>query len=324
MQVQSYAKEIKDLISESSQILIITHKNPTPDGIASLLAFGQILEKLEKEHVMISPDPIPQELNFLKGSNRITQQMGPRKLIIGIKGGKEIIEKVSYFTQDDKFNLVITPRNKSLALDQIDYSFTGLSSDLLVALDTIKPEGLSSFSEEFSKELKELPLINIDRHSQNGQFGKINWVDNSCSSTAEIVLALAQKLEIEIDPDLATTLLTGIYGGSRDFRSLTTNAGSFKSAAMLMEKGADLGKILKNLSGQIQEGQKDSESGPDEGVGGQEEPGSKIDQSSEERGEIGASAQNEVVEENMDEENLSEPPITAWELEEDNSEESKI
>ncbi|PIU69349.1 hypothetical protein COS81_00235 [candidate division WWE3 bacterium CG06_land_8_20_14_3_00_42_16] len=247
MEIQASISQIQDLIAEARKIAVFTHKNLSLDSLAALLSLGQIFQKLKKDFVLISPEAVPAELQFLKGVEKINHQLGPRNLIIEIKGGKDMVEKVSYFTQGDNFNLVITPQKDNLTPEQIQYSFTSLEADLLIVLDTIRLTGLGEIVETYAQEFQSLPLINIDRHTQNTRYGKINLIDNSCSSTSEIILSLADKFQIEWDHNLATTFLAGIYGGSRNFLSKTTSLKSFLGVARLLEKGADLNSVLENV-----------------------------------------------------------------------------
>jgi len=249
MEIQGSLGQIKDLITEAKKIIVFGHKNPNLDSTASLLAFGQIFEKLEKDYMLVCQDGVPQEYLFLQGSSLIKDTLGSRNLVIGIKNGKELVEKVSYYTQGEDFNLVISPRNKSISAEQIIYSFTGLEADLLIVLDTIRLNGLGPIYETFSQDFKDLPLINIDRHSQNDRYGKVNLIDSSYSSTAELVYKVAEEMEIDVEKDLATILLAGVYGGSHNFLSQTTSVKSFETSAKLVEKGADLSAILSNMSG---------------------------------------------------------------------------
>ena len=43
-------------------------------------------------------------------------------------------------------------------------------------------------------------ILNIDHHHDNTRFGAVNLVDVGSSSTAEIVYALARRMEVEITP----------------------------------------------------------------------------------------------------------------------------
>jgi hypothetical protein len=247
MEIQGSIGQIRDLIAEAKKIIVFTHKSPNLDSITALLALGQMFDKLQKEYVLVCQDSIPHEFTFLKGSDKIKKTLGSRNLVIGIKNGKELVDKVSYFTQGSDFNLVITPRDKSITADQILYSFTGLEADLLITVDTIRLTGLGPIFDTFAQDFKDIPVVNIDRHSQNTRFGKVNLVDSAFSSTAELILKVSQELNVAMDKELATIVLAGLYGGSHNFLSQTTNEKSFETSLQLLQAGADLRAILDNL-----------------------------------------------------------------------------
>ena len=53
-------------------------------------------------------------------------------------------------------------------------------------------------------------IINIDHHVSNTQFGHLNWVDTSVSSTSEIIFLLMNLLGLNPSPPIAINLYTGI------------------------------------------------------------------------------------------------------------------
>jgi len=70
-------KEVFDKINESNYILLLTHKNPDPDTIGSALSLGNYLQSIKKKYKVfnISKASIPRKLEFLKGCNKITEQL---------------------------------------------------------------------------------------------------------------------------------------------------------------------------------------------------------------------------------------------------------
>jgi bifunctional oligoribonuclease and PAP phosphatase NrnA len=65
-------KQIAELIIASDSFLITVHESADGDAVGSMLALGKVLEMLNKELLLYSPDPIPAKLRFLEGSNKIT------------------------------------------------------------------------------------------------------------------------------------------------------------------------------------------------------------------------------------------------------------
>ncbi|XPV54812.1 MAG: DHH family phosphoesterase [Halarcobacter ebronensis] len=59
-----------------------------------------------------------------------------------------------------------------------------------------------------------MPFINIDHHQSNDDFGEINIVDPTKSSTAEIIYDFFKYNGLYITKHTATALYTGIYDDS--------------------------------------------------------------------------------------------------------------
>ncbi len=90
-----------------------------------------------------------------------------------------------------------------------------------------------------------LPLIVIDHHPTNDYFGQVNWVEPAACATAELVYDLGVALGVNLDADIATSLLTAIVTDTRGFTTFNTTPRSLRLAATLTEAGAPLGRILE-------------------------------------------------------------------------------
>ena len=112
------------------------------------------------------------------------------------------------------------------------------SFDLVISLDASDLKRLGHFSQMPS--LGAVPLLNIDHHLTNLHFGTVNLVDSRASSTAEVVLELLKHMEVAIDPEIATCLLTGIVTDTRGFRTSNVTIQVMEAALRLMKAGASL------------------------------------------------------------------------------------
>ncbi|MHB0866893.1 MAG: DHH family phosphoesterase [Thermoleophilia bacterium] len=90
-------------------------------------------------------------------------------------------------------------------------------------------------------------IINIDHHGDNSCFGDINLVAGGASSTAEIVYHILQRLDVDITPELATALYTGILVDSGRFQYASTTAVTFQVAADLINRGVDHTAIFHHI-----------------------------------------------------------------------------
>lgn len=92
--------------------------------------------------------------------------------------------------------------------------------------------------------------INIDHHPDNTQFGTVNLVDADTAAVAELVYYfLKHNTEIEIDKDIATCLLTGIFYDTGGFKHANTSATVLEVSAALIKKGARIDKVAFHLVG---------------------------------------------------------------------------
>jgi phosphoesterase RecJ-like protein len=90
-------------------------------------------------------------------------------------------------------------------------------------------------------------LLNIDHHHDNTRFGTVNLVDTEASCTAEIVLELAHRLEVEVTTEIATALYVGLITDTGKFMYENTRPASHRMAAELIEAGVDVNDIYRRL-----------------------------------------------------------------------------
>ncbi len=110
--------------------------------------------------------------------------------------------------------------------------------DLVISLDCSDLERLGHFTH--TPTFGSTPLLNIDHHLTNLNFGDVNLVDPHASSTAEIVLRLLEYMAVPLDAELATGLLTGIVTDTRGFRTSNVTVQVMEAALRLMKAGASL------------------------------------------------------------------------------------
>lgn len=128
----------------------------------------------------------------------------------------------NYFAKIENYDLVIV-------LDCGDRKITGLNQ---------------KYPELF---LGQKNLINIDHHISNDNFGSLNIVDTKASSTTHIIYKLLKSLDAKITPDMATLLLAGLYYDTGSFKHDNTNPDTLNTAATLIDLGANINSITKNM-----------------------------------------------------------------------------
>lgn len=86
-------------------------------------------------------------------------------------------------------------------------------------------------------------VINIDHHRTNTYFGDLNVVREHAASTTELLYEYFRTLNIRIDGDIATSLLTGILTDTGHFAYANTTLATLSTASDLLRKGGNLRAI---------------------------------------------------------------------------------
>ncbi|MFO7585319.1 MAG: DHH family phosphoesterase [Anaerolineales bacterium] len=84
------------------------------------------------------------------------------------------------------------------------------------------------------------PDINIDHHVTNEKYGEINVIEHNAVATCAILADHIPHWGLDIDQDVAASLVTGIVTDTLGFRTANTNPDSLRQCAKLMETGINM------------------------------------------------------------------------------------
>ena len=240
-------------ISAAQKILVLTHVNPDGDALGSLIALYLVLKKLGKDVTAVAPEMIPGALNFLPNTQDLTKSFsGTKDFIIAIDTSQTQVDRLGYkhYPEENKLNIVITPLSGTFKNEDVSFSYGTFKYDLIIVLDSPDLDRLGPLYEGQTSLFYETPVINLDHHAGNDFFGKINWVDLTATSTAEILVSLMESLAREkplIDEDIATSLLTGIITDTGSFQNANTTPKSLTVAAQLVAAGGRQQEIIRHI-----------------------------------------------------------------------------
>jgi len=249
----STKQQITELIKGASNVLLITHESPDTDGIGSMIALSLVLEKLGKKTTMIAPGFYDDYHRFLPISDRVQLGLSNTKdFVISLDITNTKVEKILYKRIDDeRLDIIVTPgAGVPINSENIKYNSGGYNWDIIIVLDCASLNRTGSVQEKEPALFYEKPIINIDHHTGNDFFGKVNLVEITATSTSEVLVPLIESLGREnnlIDEDVATCLLAGIMGDTASFQNTNTTPKSLTVAAQLVAAGARQQEIVRNL-----------------------------------------------------------------------------
>lgn len=196
---KNISQDIYQVVEKAKDILIISHRRPDGDTLGCNLALNSYLRSQNKKVTSFCVDPIPESMNFLPNSHRLTSDH-------------------RIFTKS--YDIIFTVDCSTLELTQAEGLLKVIKSDY--------------------------KLINIDHHVSNPNFGDINLVLTSSSSTAEVVHRLLKDWDAKITDDMATNLAVGLLTDTGGLKNPATGYQSLSSISDLVEKGANAHNIIQN------------------------------------------------------------------------------
>lgn len=243
-------QQVLELVKNSQKILLIFKKNFSGDALSSALAIFLLLQKMDKKVDLICQDfVIPQNYSFLPQIKQIKPNMSSlKKMVITLDMKENKIKNFTYDIKDNKLNIYLTPEKGILEDKHISLNSGNYKYDLIVTLDTDDLESIGHSYEKHTDFFFNTPIINIDHNPENEQYGQINLVDLTKTSTAEIIYNLIEEYDLNlIDPKIATCLLTGIISKTRSFRTQNVTPRALNIASQLILNGAERDLIIQNL-----------------------------------------------------------------------------
>lgn len=127
--------------------------------------------------------------------------------------------------------------------DKIKESTDIKNYDLAISLDCADLKRL--VGKEYFENAKK--TIVIDHHGSNQMYGDLNYVNPVSPACAEILVGILEYLDIEINKEIGTCLLTGIITDTGGFSYTGVTAETFEFTADLIRKGVVVSDIYKRV-----------------------------------------------------------------------------
>jgi len=243
-------QQIFELIKNSQKILVIFKKNYSGDALACSLAIFLLLKKLDKQVDLVCEGfQVPANYQFLPAIKQIKPDISCLKqFIISLDMQDNKIKDFSYNKQGNKLNIYLTPEKGYFEEKNIAYKSGQYKYDLIITLDTDDLEALGSLYDKHTDFFYTVPIINVDHNADNEQYGQLNIVELTKTSTSEIIFDLLEEHDINLlDPEIATCLLTGMVSKTKSFKAPNVTPRSLNIASQLILNGAERDLIVQNL-----------------------------------------------------------------------------
>lgn len=242
--------QIKEIIAKNDSGLIVLPAKASADAIAAGTSLYMVLTKMGKNVSLVASE-IPQ--SDMVGIDKIKTELstGGDNLVVSFPYVEGSIDKVDYNIKEERFNLIIIPRegHEKLEPKDVQFTYSGGKIDFIITIDTPNLNAIGDLYTKNQRDFEGSTIINIDRHLINGSYGMVNMVVKTSSSTSELVLKVIKSLKGQLDKDSATNLYAGIVQATNNFTAYSVNADTFESIAELLRAGA-VKKPMQPMGGQ--------------------------------------------------------------------------
>lgn len=244
-------KQLETLLEKSQNTLILLPQSINSDLLCAAYAFSLFLSEKNKKSTIITNDIFDKskKLSFLPKPQSIKKELSKaRDFILSFNTSKNKIADVKTERSEDELRIYITPEKGAIRPQDFSFIPAKFKYDLVVVLGSPDKESLGKTFEDNPDIFYEVPIINIDNHSNNEEFGQINIINVISSSICEILTGEIEKsYNKKISKPVAQCLLTGIIETTESFQNKKTTPKSLQVSAQLMGHGADQQEIIRHL-----------------------------------------------------------------------------
>lgn len=250
---QEVMQQIAQRLQESERILIAfahsSARKESCDGLGSALALYRYLRAIGKQVEMVSTGFSPGRFAFLPHATEVRGNIfAPRRHTVRIRTDRAPIKEWSYGLKEGALELYLTPQQGAISKEDVEVHEERYGYDTVITLDAPDLPSLGSLFHEHGELFYKTPIINIDHHPENEQYGQINLIDINASSTGEIIAGLFKQIAPHrIDPEIATHLFAAIFLKTGGFKNPTITPQTLKLAAELIGLGARREEIMQNV-----------------------------------------------------------------------------
>jgi phosphoesterase RecJ-like protein len=130
---------------------------------------------------------------------------------------------------------------------QIRQDFVPTEGDVITFVDSAEPK-LTEYHERFPQIFGGTwPSVTFDHHPTNSNYSTVNIVVADACSACEIITAFADMLDWPITPEVATSLLNGVYTDTGGLVHSNTTPRVYRTVARLLRAGARQQAIVQSV-----------------------------------------------------------------------------
>lgn len=240
--------QFSDILEKSSSFLITTKHYANTDGIASALVMARICRALGKQADVVTYANT-ELYQFLPDIPTITRSFtGARQCLITVHLAQQGIAEIDQHREGDSVIFSILPIAGSVDEKNITIAQGKFLYDAIITVDTPDLDSLGLLYQQHPQFFFSTPIINIDHTVTNEQFGQVNIIEATATSTCEMMSSIIEEHYPNVlDANSATLLLAGVIEETDSFKRAIVTPKSLTTAGNLIAAGARREDIVAGL-----------------------------------------------------------------------------
>jgi hypothetical protein len=245
---QNPKQQVVERIKSATNILVTVSKDPSVDQLAACIGFTLMLNKFGKHATAVFSGAVPSTLEFLQPEKTLEKNTNSlQDFIIALDKSKA--DKLRYKVEDDVVRIFITPYRTSLSEKDLQFSLGDFNVDVVVALGVTKKEDIDQAIVAHGRILHDATVMALTAGPVTSDVGSINWHEATASSLSEMLVSISESFQSGLlDPQMATSFLTGIVAETERFSNTKTSPKVMTMSAQLMAAGANQQLIATKLA----------------------------------------------------------------------------
>lgn len=239
--------ELKNLLPNAKNILITVPAGANIDKLAASLALFLILEQAGKQVSVACDDTTIVAQSHLFGIDHIQKSIPQTEggnLTLTLEGvasadnNVPALEKLDWYAQGGNLNLVfhVLP-GQTFQPAKISPRYQGGGFDTVFVIGAATLNSLGNVYNQNQQVFSGTHLVNISQDPGNAGFGQTNILDTQSSSLSEIMVNLISDLGFNLDKDVASNLLAGIFDATTNLTDQRTAAETYMVVANCLRAG---------------------------------------------------------------------------------------
>lgn len=250
MKYDAQTAQVKTLLPGAQNILILLPPEAGIDQLAAGLALYLSLEQIKKNVAIATEGIIRVGHTQLFGVGQIQNKIPPSSsgdLVLTLGGvvvpgpngqeGALPLEKMDYQASGSDLKLIFRVKpGQKFEPTFITPQYEGGKFDLIFVIGAQNLQSLGNLYQNNQAVFSQTHLVNIDNQA-NSQFGTTNVVDPQSSSLSEIMGQVLPSLQLPIETDISSNILSGIFEATNNLQSPNVGAETYEIVAQSLKAG---------------------------------------------------------------------------------------